>query len=303
MTKASLIKAVAALLVCLAAAIPEAKAQSLIAQWAAAQPAEDKPVEWAPGEQTCLKCHDDAKSRAVMATAHGVKGDKRTPMAGHACESCHGASPEHNNAKVPKGEKRPPTTVVFKGEFTSPVAARNKVCATCHMGGTHMNWQGSQHQANDVACTDCHTAHTDRDPVLAKKTEPEVCFTCHAQQRAESFLASHHPMREGKVTCSDPEQRGPFLWEHLPVREDCSNCHQSHGATQSSLLKMRSPFLCQTCHQSSRQSHEGLISGANQLPGGSGRNATYVLTLGRGCENCHSKIHGSNAPSGGMLTR
>jgi DmsE family decaheme c-type cytochrome len=290
---------------------------------------EEKPVQWAPqGEQTCIKCHDEQRDRTVLFTAHGVRDDKRTPMAQHACESCHGPSSEHNNARPPKDEKRPPVDVVFKGEFLSPVDKRNQTCATCHAGGEHINWPGSQHQTNDVGCTDCHTNHVARDPVLSKTTEAQVCFGCHAEQRAESFLFSHHPVREGKVGCSDchnthgsggqsllkeftvnevcytchAEQRGPFLWEHEPVREDCSSCHKPHGSSQSALLTMRSPFLCQTCHQNSRAGHEGLVSGGKQLPGG-GSPAQYNMLLARGCQNCHMKVHGSNAPSGGMLTR
>ncbi len=305
------------------------------AQWSGQQTAaaEDsapaaKPVEWAPqGEQTCFKCHEEPQDRTILFTAHGVRGDKKSPMAQHACESCHGPSPEHNNARPPKGQKRPPVDVAFKGEFASPVDKRNKTCATCHMGGEHINWPGSAHQSNDVACTDCHTNHTIADPVMNKKTETQVCFNCHTQQRSESYLTSHHPVREGKVGCSDchnshgsggqsllkeftlnetcyachAEQRGPFLWEHEPVREDCSTCHQSHGSTQQALLKVREPFLCMTCHQNSRANHEAIVSGGNQLPGKAAA-VGLNLMVGRGCENCHSKVHGSNAPSGNMLT-
>lgn len=139
-----------------------------------------KPVQWAESEKTCIKCHEDTTSRSVMSTAHGVRGDKHTPMADkHTCESCHGASPEHNNAQVPKGQKRPPVAVAFKGEFMSPVADRNKVCTNCHTGVEHINWPCSPHNSADVACTDCHTSHTQSDPVLSKKTEPQVCFACH----------------------------------------------------------------------------------------------------------------------------
>ena len=297
-------------------------------QWLGKSTVGGKPVEWAPqGEQTCIKCHDQQHDRTILFTPHGVKGDKATPMAQHACESCHGPSMDHNNARPPKGEKRPPVDVAFKGEFASPVEKRNQVCSTCHLGGEHINWPGSAHAAADVACTDCHSNHTTRDPMLSKKTEAQVCFTCHAEQRAQSFQFSHHPVREGKVGCSDchnthgsggqkllreftlnevcytchAEQRGPFMWEHQPVREDCGNCHEPHGSTQQALLKLREPFLCQTCHTNSRANHEGLVSGGNQLPG-AGSPAAYNLLLGRGCENCHMKVHGSNAPSGGMLT-
>ncbi len=54
-----------------------------------------------------------------------------------------------------------------------------------------------------VACADCHTVHAAEDPVRVNKTQAEVCFACHAEQRADSFKYSHHPIREGKVVCSD----------------------------------------------------------------------------------------------------
>lgn len=287
-----------------------------------------KPQQWAPqGEKTCIKCHDQVTDRKVMFTAHGAKADKNSPMATHACESCHGPSSDHNEARPPKGEKRPPVEVAFKGPMASPVEARNKICSGCHMGGEHINWQGSQHQRADVACTDCHTLHTNRDPVMEKTSQPEICYACHSEQRAEALRLSHHPMREGKVTCSDchathgsggpklltemtanevcftchAEQRGPFLWEHQPVRDDCGTCHKPHGSTQKFLLTMRDPFLCMTCHQASRANHDAMVTGGNQLPGASGV-GSYNMLLSRGCSNCHSKVHGSNAPSGGMLT-
>lgn len=280
-------------------------------------------------ETSCIKCHGEVRDRTILFTPHGVKGDQHSPMAlaNHSCESCHGPSSAHNDARPPKGEKRPPTDVVFKGEFLSPVDKRNQICAGCHQGGEHINWTGSAHQRADVACTDCHASHVKSDPVMAKKTEPQVCFTCHGQERTESLQTSHHPIREGKVTCSDchnthgsggpkllkeftlnetcylchPEQRGPFVWEHQPVREDCSTCHRSHGSPQTSLLTQRQPFVCMTCHQTSRANHDAMVSGGLQLPGSSGV-GTYNMLLGRGCSNCHSKVHGSNAPSGGMLT-
>jgi len=193
----------------------------------------------AEGERTCLKCHDEQKVTPILQTPHSVKGDKHTPFGQNGCESCHGASPDHVSRKV----KFP--TVVFKGPNISPVAVRNEQCLSCHQSGLRMNWQGSQHQTNDVACTNCHTVHIAKDPVLVKFSQPEKCFTCHAEQRADSFKYSHHPIREGKVVCSDchnphgsagpkllkeftvnetcytchAEKRGPLLWEHEPVRE------------------------------------------------------------------------------------
>jgi DmsE family decaheme c-type cytochrome len=289
-------------------------------------PVWSKPQAFAEtGVSGCVKCHDSPEVKAILGTPHGMKGDPHSPIAERQCESCHGPSSEHNNAHPPKGERRPPVSVAFNGPDIAPVEVRNKVCEGCHQGGQHLNWRGSQHESNDVGCSNCHTAHTRADPVLFKTTEAEKCFTCHAQQRAESFQFSHHPVREGTTGCSDchnthgsigpkllkeptvnetcylchAEKRGPLLWEHEPVREDCSNCHTPHGSTQARLLKMRPMFLCTSCHQNGN--HSAAVLSANVAPGGKG--AVNSRVLARGCTNCHSQVHGSNSPAGGLLTR
>jgi DmsE family decaheme c-type cytochrome len=293
-----------------------------------------KPVLYAEkGADSCLKCHDEATVTDILKTPHAVKSDSRTPFAAHACESCHGASPDHMTTK---GKNQVSPTVVFKGPNASPVEERNKACMGCHENGLRMGWAGSQHQDNEVDCASCHTIHTSKDPVLLKKSQSDTCFTCHAAQRAQSFQFSHHPIREGKVVCSDchnphgtsgpkllkensvndtcytchTDKRGPFLWEHQPVREDCSVCHVPHGSNQTRLLKERPPFLCQTCHTGS--GHFGSPYSASNLPGRNpdivpalpaNRSALSARILARGCVNCHSAIHGSNSPSGQFFNR
>jgi DmsE family decaheme c-type cytochrome len=147
--------------------------------------------------------------------------------------------------------------------------------------------------------------------VRDKLTQPEVCFACHKVQRAEVNRPSRHPIREGLVSCSDchnphgsvgramvlrdsvndtcyachMEKRGPFVRTHQPVQEDCANCHNPHGTTAPNLLKQRSPFLCQQCHEPT--SHRGNVA---SLTGSS----TGANTLARGCLNCHTNIHGTN---------
>ncbi|MDR3437114.1 DmsE family decaheme c-type cytochrome [Telmatospirillum sp.] len=290
------------------------------------------PIYADKGEQTCLKCHDDAPLTEIFKTPHAVKGDARTPAANHGCESCHGASPEHVASRPAKGEKKVLPTVRFSGPNASPVADRNAVCLTCHENTNRINWQGSKHDTNDVACTTCHTVHAAKDPVLVKATQPDTCFSCHARQRAESFELSHHPVREGKVACADchnvhgapgpkmlkeftlnetcytchADKRGPLLWEHEPVREDCSTCHTAHGSTQVALLKRRPSFLCVSCHQNG--GHQSSVFGGSVLPGSptvqpNNVGAVSTRVLARGCVNCHSQIHGSNNPQGGFFTR
>jgi len=211
------------------------------------------------------------------------------------------------------------------------VEERNKTCLACHESGARLNWQGSQHASNDVACTSCHTVHVSKDPVLVKLTQPDKCFTCHAQQRAESFMYSHHPIREGKVACSDchnphgsagphlvkeftvnetcytchAEKRGPMLWEHQPVREDCTNCHTPHGSNQARLMSEPMNFLCSSCHSAASNSSGGAFGGAHSILNGSQFNAfnSSALANQRQCVNCHSQIHGSNSPGGAFFFR
>lgn len=307
--------------------------------WAAGASAPEAQGYTEGGPKLCLGCHDDAKVAEILLTPHAVKGDSHSPFGQHGCESCHGPGDEHTQNRF-----NPPPVVMKKGPRQSSVEARNEKCLSCHQAGLRMNWQGSQHANNDVACNDCHRVHVRKDPVMVKLTQPAVCFTCHPEQRADSYKFSHHPIREAKVVCSDchnpmgspgpkllkevtvnetcynchPERRGPFLWEHTPVRDSCLNCHTPHGSTQPRLLKMRPSFLCQECHGLSTH-QSGIFSGA-QLPQPTPGNPSGVQTLrnpltgtygaltnfrafGRGCENCHSNIHGSNSPAGMFFTR
>ncbi len=282
------------------------------------------------GDAQCTRCHDGGDQPHLLSigqTKHGVMADGRTPT----CTSCHGASETHINK--PTGVKdRPAPDIVFKkGAYSaSEDNARAGVCLTCHKGQQRSNWDGGQHQVNGVACNDCHKAHQPVDKVRDKKTQTEVCFACHKEQRADSHKISTHPIAAGKVVCSDchnahgstgpkmvkkntvtetcytchAEKRGPFLFEHRPVVESCSNCHTPHGSNISPLLVSRPPFMCQQCHDGTHASatpagpNVAGRQGGLVAPGAPSRNL-----VGRACMNCHSQIHGSNSPAGGYFQR
>lgn len=273
--------------------------------------------------EACTNCHDQPAVTSILHTPHMTLSDPRTSVADKGCQSCHGDSRGHV-ARVPEGQKRPPPEIVFSGPNAVPVSRRNELCAGCHTGGSAMHWQGSLHETSDVACTSCHSSHPVQDAVLAKTTQPQVCFTCHMDRRADALKPSHHPVLEGRVACADchnphgalapnmlragtvndtclschDEKRGPFLWEHAPVQEQCTICHTPHGAVQASLLKQRPPYLCQNCHDSSLHNSQP-FSGSN-LPGGALPARQMML---RSCLNCHSAVHGSNHPSGVRFSR
>jgi len=294
------------------------------AQAAAAEsPAAGQGIHYSEqGADTCLTCHTEEWPYPIFPifkTKHANRADPRTPFAGLQCEACHGPGANHAGTASKEAINSFKETSVFS------VRQRNQACLNCHQGHSRIGWIGSTHESSNLACTSCHKLHAERDPVLAKATQAEVCYRCHKKQRADFNKPSAHPVRFGLLACSEchsahgsnsaallskptvnqtcyschAEKRGPFLWEHAPVAEDCTLCHSPHGSARTALLKKTPPLLCQQCHSVAGHPSAAYTSGA--LPGGGGGGAAFVLA--GGCINCHSQVHGSNHPSGVKLMR
>ncbi len=276
------------------------------------------------GADSCIKCHDEDNEYPVFPifkTKHAQPADPRTPFGKRQCESCHGPGGEHSK-KIKSGEERPPI-LSFGHKSVTPPTERNRPCLSCHEDHGRINWKGSIHETNDLACASCHVIHTAKDEVMTRFGQQEVCFRCHKKERSDIFRTSTHPLRYGKINCSDchdshgapgphllirpstnetcftchAEKRGPFLWQHAPVDEDCTLCHRSHGSSHPALLKKRSFLLCRECHSS--MGHPSIA------PGSSTPTALSFdrFLLAKGCMNCHPQVHGSNHPSGVKLNR
>ncbi|RTR38135.1 DmsE family decaheme c-type cytochrome [Shewanella canadensis] len=264
------------------------------------------------GADSCLMCH--RKNEAVMAIfdgTHGMMNNKQSPMAGLQCEACHGPQGKHN-----KGGKEP--MIAFGKDSKLSASAQNSVCQGCHNDPKQMAWHSSTHNLEEVACSDCHTLHSAKDPALDKLSVNDTCSSCHTKEKADMNKRSSHPLKWDQMTCIDchsphgsmsesalnkptindtcyschSEKRGPVLWEHAPVTENCVTCHNPHGSVNEGMLKSRAPQLCQQCH-----APDGHASRAVQEPG------MDAFGGGKSCLNCHSKIHGSNHPSGSLLQR
>jgi DmsE family decaheme c-type cytochrome len=264
------------------------------------------------GGKKCKECHAD-KVTAFATNIHAKAGSYG--FTGADCESCHGATDVHVKSGDPSAVSNPAKI---------DVEAASATCLNCHSKGKgQMYWHGSIHESQKLACVACHKIHGGNDKLLAKKTEMELCITCHVDVRADMFKRSKHPMRdassasgEGKMTCSSchnvhgakgeklisansfndkcyechQEKKAPLLWEHSPVKEDCMTCHSAHGSSNDKMLVTKVPRLCQQCHMQGRHQTGTL-----------GTNSTYAFN--RGCLNCHSQIHGTNNPSGAVLQR
>jgi DmsE family decaheme c-type cytochrome len=293
----------------------------------AAEPVRQRPGAAIEQDRKCLECHDEMEAKPIVAiyqTRHGAKGDARTPT----CQACHGESLAHGKDRKVVG-KRPSTDVPFAAAGRSlgsaAAEAQSRPCLQCHESNTARDWWGSSHENRGLACPSCHTLHTPRDRLLERSSEAETCYACHPAVRAQTYRPSAHPIAAGKLACRDchavhggdgprltrhaaindtchechADKRGPFLWEHAPVNDNCLNCHAPHGSSHGGLLKARQPWLCQQCHSSTR--HPSVAYSGAQIPGGSGALAAQIPL--RGCGNCHSRVHGSNHPSGARLLR
>ena len=86
-----------------------------------------------------------------------------------------------------------------------PIAEQSATCTQCHDGGKQLYWQGSAHESRNVGCTDCHSVHAFQSVSnqLKSATAMDTCFGCHADIKADTMKASHHPIREGKIGCGD----------------------------------------------------------------------------------------------------
>ncbi|MBI5365782.1 MAG: DmsE family decaheme c-type cytochrome [Planctomycetes bacterium] len=278
----------------------------------------------------CITCHED-QSTHLAETLHGKKNDPRTPAAKHQCQSCHGPGSVH--VKNHEDDKEGLNDIIrFSAKAGFPPAQLTAQCLSCHESMTKSRWHSTLHALNDVSCVSCHSAHSPKGkPQLKLENEVETCAQCHKDVRAQLERPSHHPVREGKLTCSNchtphgsghdkemkktgvndtcfqchQDKRGPFLHEHPPVFDNCANCHTPHGSNNTRLLLADPSDLCQMCHQGS--GHFGLYDNSTSIEGGgspSGRAwAPGTRSMGRGCLNCHTKIHGSNHPSGMFFNR
>ena len=262
--------------------------------------------------QQCQKCHEDIL-KSFPLSAHGKAAQFLNGAEASTCETCHGDGAKHSETERPSQISTPAKL---------PSAQASALCLNCHSSDqTHASWRGSMHDRKDLSCVSCHNEHHPKSPskLLAKRTEMELCLTCHIDKRKATlqrsthlFRTEHKDVKIGCASCHNPhggegramlaasstnalcytchaDKRGPFLWEHAPGRSDCNTCHVPHGSNNPNLLKARSSVLCQQCHMHMLWRHQ-TVAGYD------------VSSFNKGCVNCHSQVHGSNHPSGKSFT-
>lgn len=148
-----------------------------------------------------------------------------------------------------------------------------------------------------------------QNPNLLRAPQPQLCFSCHADDKPAFSQPFHHKVNEGLMKCTDchdthgtfgnnqlrstadqnmvctkchTETRGPFVFEHVAVKaEGCVGCHTPHGSQNARLLNV--PNINQMCNQCHSPVAAGTIHGMNA--------GSAEVTP---CISCHTMIHGSN---------
>lgn len=261
----------------------------------------------AAGSSACKTCHAD-----VWSTFY--RNPHFRPAADAGCETCHGPAAAHVAAHGGKA------TIIAFSELQPGRILDN--CLSCHSATlSRANIRRSDHTLNGIVCTSCHSIHKSKPATrLLAKTQRDLCYSCHANVRAEFSLPFKHRVNEGAMECTDchnphgafpptwrmaarprmvaqalaneepclrchAEKRGPFAFEHPPVRvEGCESCHLPHGSANSRLLKRPVVFtMCLECH-----------NGSSSAPT---QTASHNMADPRfqNCTACHVRIHGSNA--------
>ncbi len=203
-------------------------------------------------------------------------------------------------------------------------------CVSCHAqqgkefaNSTHAKYTFSEKDAEGQGCEICHgpgSKHVEAGGqgfIINPKKNPQTCFECHPEKKAEFSLQYHHPVLEGKMSCADchaphteeilpgsavtlentnekclkchPEYRGPFVYEHGAMREGCTVCHTPHGSINDKMVLASDNNLCIKCHY--EQAYPTLGDTAHGAAFGG---ASFLSYGKKSCLKCHFNMHGDN---------
>ncbi len=250
------------------------------------------------GTELCKGCHEQQFKQIEQTAHYKTNFERGRGEPWHGCESCHGPGSAHVEAGGDKSK------IVRLNELSQ--AEQSARCLQCHeTNAEHMNFTRSAHARFGVGCTTCHSVHKPKEEqFLLTKSRLELCYSCHAQVRAEFAKPFRHRVNEGVVACADchnvhdssprqlrasstrdafcfnchSDKKGPFVFEHEAVKaEGCLSCHTPHGSAHPRLLTRATVnSMCLECHA-------GIPNGPHPQS-----------TRSQACTLCHSQIHGSN---------
>ncbi|MGE3310429.1 MAG: cytochrome c3 family protein [Limisphaerales bacterium] len=205
-------------------------------------------------------------------------------------------------------------------------------CEQCHdpitksfVSSPHARLVAHGPHSVEVGCESCHgpaSVHVESGgaarTLINPDRNPDVCYTCHLNLRAQFALPHTHPVGENRLGCSachpphsgdaltgtassiasanqaclacHRPQRGPHIFEHEAMREGCLTCHAPHGSVNQKMLTERNAVLCLKCHFQQQIGPGQIAIGA----------IDHTAFLSRGTcwsAGCHEAVHGSQVSS------
>ncbi len=300
---AAILRAGAALLLCLAPPGPDA-----------AGAAGEGAHRLKPGARgrACLACHPEIEEALKSPSVH-------TPVKAGTCSDCHdphaadhagllAAVPEriclacHGNV-APDGSRsvhavvREGTCVRChdphaSGQPNLLLAAGNALCLGCHEDlAKALEASEFRHSPVSRGCSTCHVPHASAaSPALLRKDVPALCVACHRTDEP-AFAKAHRGYSVGRSdcgSCHDPHGSSvPGILRtsvHAPVAGGtCVRCHPEPGSADPLAPKREGIDLCRGCH----------VAVVNDAF--SKNRIHWPLVDGRACRNCH-RPHASAVP-------
>ncbi len=264
----------------------------------------------------CKSCHEAQPNSPIhhlLLSKHGDKQNPKSPQSKGQCISCHGDSEKHKNSPLKFSPE-----VSFGPRWMSKVEEQNQSCLSCHADNkTHISWINSSHNTENLTCANCHDSHSKTDKVLNKKTQVEVCTTCHKVQKSGIHaLESMTPKNPKCTLCHDPHNRAEPQFQMLTNHsQGCRQCHDLSSMNDDSSVSNRAKSYhrvmnnanrtCIDCHVSvahiDKKNFAQLKLGGQKLletslfyPGEKDRQwllenhpGSQSLRQGRNCQQCH----------------
>ncbi len=227
-------------------------------------------------------------------------------------------------------------TVAVPLQIEGATYVGDNACADCHANITRV-FPASPHarlrlenagMSGQYGCESCHGPGSKHIAmagggglekfIINPGKDPEACFQCHQEIRAEFHLPQHHPVLKGRmncVQCHDPhgmdimkpagglamarlnetcaechrQETRPVIFEHVALREGCTTCHNPHGSINAKMLVQRDTNLCLKCHAEV----QGPAAGRGFYIGNIDH-STYLRYGTCWTAGCHAAVHGSN---------
>jgi predicted CXXCH cytochrome family protein len=196
--------------------------------------------------ENCRRCHFDKYTKTMESIHYTMlsQGNLEAPV----CIDCHGS---HGISHI-SGSR----------------ALIAKRCQRCHAEiydiyakSVHGSALFNEHNQDVPVCSDCHTAHTIKDPLTLDYRErvPDMCSNCHANEAivgkyglsvtvVDSYLSDFH----GITLKFYKLQKGALSSPARPMAV-CTDCHGTHNINSTvgpnaTIVKANLVKRCQKCH-------------------------------------------------------